>query len=654
MRKYTLLAILMCFSFLAKAQTSSGKHHIKYLDINSGNPDTGVSFIDEDEVVFTSTASDRIINTEKYNPYLDFYKGTVDENGSIVDKKKLGALPNKKISKNAAAFTKDGKTVYFSANKYSKRKSRKPLYQLFKANVDESGNWVDAEKLPFVNKKYSYSNPTVNKDHTRLYFVSDEPSSLGGTDIYYVDINENGTFGKPVNIGNKVNTKGNETTPFIAENNFLYYSSDGRSDSMGGMDIYAVEAFENTVSEPLHLASPINSINDDLAYIINNENKGFFSSNRLQGRGNDDIYSFYIEPDKPKECLQEVVGTIRDKDVESLIVEADINVLSDDGTVLKTLKSDYKGNYKFTLNCNQTYTVVASKPQYSKEEHVVNTANYLDAPPLEVNQFLTKKLKKTVDNKLVVNINPIYFNFDKSNIRQDAKVELDKIVKIMKENPELQIEAASHTDAIGPKYYNQKLSERRAKSTVKYIVSQGIDASRITAKGYGESQPINDCRDGKRCTIQQHRLNRRTEFVIVNKQVLNLPEDNDTTNTAVTTTKVTEKSKDASSEGSIEFINDDKTEEATNTEATNTNVEDGLEEAIDEDKDTNNKEPKTDEDTLINDSSLDNSEIEKTSHNYTKKLHTESAKNAEELIQEIAPEVKKKRYHNSHQSIVTR
>lgn len=649
MRKYTLLAILMCFSFLAKAQNSSGKHHIKYLDINSGNPDTGVSFIDEDEVVFTSTASDRVINTEKYNPLLDFYKGTVDENGSIVDKKKLGALPSKKISKNAATFSNDGKTVYFSANKYAKRKkkSRKPLYQLFKAKVDDSGKWSDAEKLPFVNKKYSYSNPTVNKENTRLYFVSDEPSSLGGTDIYYVDIKEDGTYGKPVNVGSKVNTSGNETTPFIADNNFLYYSSDGRSDSMGGMDVYVVEAFENVVSDPLHLASPINSINDDIGYIINKENKGFFSSNRLQGRGNDDIYSFYIEPDKPKECLQEIVGTVRDKDVESLIVEADINVLSDDGTVLKTLKSDYKGNYKFTLSCNQTYTVVASKSHYSKEEHVVNTANYLDAPPLEVNQFLTKELKKTIDNKLVVNINPIYFNFDKSNIRQDAKVELDKIVKIMKENPELQIEAASHTDAIGPKYYNQKLSERRAKSTVRYIVSQGIDASRITAKGYGESQPINDCRDGKRCTIQQHRLNRRTEFVIVNKQVLNLPEDDDTTNTTVATTKVTEKSKDASNEGSIEFIKE------TTEDITNTSVEDDSEETVEADDDTLDEEPKTDNnDAVLDESALDKTDNQ-TSYNYTKKLNTDSVKNAEELIDEIAPEVKKKKYHNK-QSIVSR
>lgn len=651
MKKYTLLAILMCFSFLAKAQTSSGKHHIKYLDINSGNPDTGVSFVDEDEVVFTSTVSDRVINTEKYNPYLDFYTGTVDENGSIVDKKKLGALPNKKISKNAASFTKDGKTVYFSANKYTKRKkkSRKPLYQLFKAKVDDAGNWVEAEKLSFVNKRYSYSNPTVNKDHTRLYFVSDEPSSLGGTDIYYVDINENGTYGKPVNIGSKVNTSGNETTPFIAENNFLYYSSDGRGDSMGGMDVYAVEAFENTVSEPLHLASPINSINDDIGYIINSENKGFFSSNRLQGRGNDDIYSFYIEPDKPKECLQEIVGTVRDKDVESLIVEADINVLSDDGKVIKTLKSDYKGNYKFTLSCNQTYTVVASKPHYSKEEHVVNTANYLDAPPLEVNQFLTKELKKTIDNKLVVNINPIYFNFDRSNIRQDAKVELDKIVKIMKANPELKIEAASHTDAIGPKYYNQKLSERRAKSTVKYIVSKGIDASRITAKGYGESQPINGCSDNRRCTIKQHRLNRRTEFVIVNKHVLNLPEeDDDTTSTAVATTKVTEKSKDASNEGSIEFIKD------TNGINDNTSVEETTEEAV-ETIDSPVEEPKTiDDEALLDENTVNNTETNQTSYNYTKKINSEnSVQDAEELIEEIAPEIKKKKYHNK-QSIVSR
>lgn len=578
MKKYTLLAILMCFSVVAKAQTSSGKHHIKYLDINSGNPDTGVSFISDNEVVFTTTVSDRVINTEKYNPYLDFYKGTVGEDGAILDKKRLNVINDKKVSKNAASFTKDARTVYFSANKYSKRKTKQPRYELFKATIDQEGTWQNIEKLPFNNRRYSYSYPAVNKDHTRLYFVSNAAPTNGGTDIFYVEINKDGSFGDPVNLGEKINTSGNETTPFIADNNFLYFSSDGRSDSMGGLDVYTVEAFDNTFSDPLHLASPINSINDDLAYIVNTENKGFFSSNRLQGRDNDDIYSFYIEPDKPVECLQEIVGTVRDKETEQLITNAEIIVVDDQGNEIHNLQTDDSGNYRFTLNCRNTFTVTATKIQYDKEEHIVNTANYFDAPPLEVNQSLEKQIQEISEEKTIIKANPIYFRFDKHTISKEATVELDRIVAIMKENPELIIEAASHTDSRGPRAYNQKLSERRAKSTVNYIVSRGVSRDRITAKGYGESQLINNCKDGVRCGIELHKLNRRTEFVIVNKQALNLKSSpkklakNQKTNDVIKTPKVTtappkspvkEGTSNDSSKGEIIFL---PTESSTETE----------------------------------------------------------------------------------------
>lgn len=566
----------MCFSIVAKAQTSSGKHHIKYLDINSGNPDTGVSFINDNQVVFTATVSDRVVNTQKYNPYLDFYKGTVGDDGAILDKERLNVIKDKKVSKNAAAFTRDGKTVYFSANKYSRRKSKTPRYEIFKAQIDDVGNWQNIEKLPFNNRKYSYSYPAVNKDNSRLYFVSNAAPSRGGSDIFYVDIKEDGSFGDPVNLGDKINTSGNETTPFIAENNFLYFSSNGREDSMGGMDVYAVEAFENTFSDPLHLTSPINSINDDLGYIVNTENKGFFSSNRLQGRDNDDIYSFYIEPDKPVECLQEIVGTVRDKETEELITNAVITVVDEEGNEIQNLKTDDAGNYRFTLNCRNTFTVTATKVQYDQEEHIVNTANYFDAPPLEVNQALEKQIKQVSEEKTVIKANPIYFGFDKHNITREAASELDRIVQIMKENPALIIEAASHTDSRGPRSYNQKLSERRAKSTVNYIVSNGISRDRISAKGYGESQLINNCTDGVRCGIEKHKLNRRTEFVIVNKQVLNLPKESKAvaekkkTVKIVSTPKVTsappkspvkEGASNDSSKGEIIFLNEEETPE---------------------------------------------------------------------------------------------
>ncbi len=644
-KKYTLLAIIMCFSLLTKAQTSSGKHHIKFLEINSGNPDIGVSFIDHNKVVFATTTSEKTIDHQKYNPHLDLFTGVMEDDGAIVNKQRMKGINSKRISTTGATFTKNGKKVYFSANKYAKRKTKKVRYEIYQASIDSVGNWYDIKKLPFNKKGYSNNYPAINKENTKLYFVSNRTPSYGGTDIFYVDINSDGSFGEPTNLGAKINTVGNETTPFIAENNFLYFSSDGREDSLGNMDVYASEAFENTVSEPLHLDSPVNSINDDIGYIVNTDNKGYFSSNRLQGQGNDDMYSFYIEPDKPEECLQNIVGTVRDKETETLITDAAITVIDDQGNEIKKLVTDQNGNYNFTLSCRNTYTVVASKLRYTKEEHIVNTANYFNAPALEINQSLIKEIKEVANNKLVINANPIYFGFDKSNITTAAKKELDKIVKIMKENPALNIESASHTDSRGSKAYNQKLSERRAKATVNYIVSKGISRDRITAKGYGESQLLNNCADGVRCGIEKHKLNRRTEFVIINKQALNIPKETKTKVVAkkekaqnIITPKVTtappkgsviEGTSNDSSKGEIIILTNDKGEEKADNDSESTRDEGAIE--IDYEQ-KNDLVENTNNTTLTINKELE--KVDDVAENTIEKAKVESVKDEAEVISE--------------------
>ena len=538
MKNYILTVILAFTSLILQSQTSTGKHHIKYLDINTGNSDYGVDFIDNNKVVFAAATSERVSNSSKYQAHLDLFEGEVGEEGEIINKSRNNGIISKRITKTGATFTSDKKTVYFTAKKYVKRKSRNPVKsEIFKADINESGVWTNIEKLSINKRNYSIENPTLNKEENRVYFSSDLPSTLGGKDIFVSDINEDGTLGEPKNLGDKVNTQKDEITPFIADNNFLYFSSNGREDSIGNFDIYTSEAFENTVSIPLHLDSPINSINDDFAYIVNSD-KGYFSSNRLQGQKNNDIYSFYIEPDKPIVCLQEIVGTVRDKETESLLSEAIIIVIDDKGEEVKTLTTDEKGNYRFSLDCRNTFTIRATKPQYSEEEHIVNTANYLSAPPLEVNQGLAKDLISTENNKVSIKVNPIYFGFDKSNLNSEAKLELDKIVKVMKENSTVIVEAASHTDSRGSAAYNQKLSERRSQSSVDYIISKGIDQSRIISKGYGESQLLNNCSNGVRCTNDQHHFNRRTEFIIINKQVLNKPKPPLSTGKIVSITEV--------------------------------------------------------------------------------------------------------------------
>lgn len=528
---------MAAMSFTISAQTSSGKHHIKYLEINTTQSDYGVAFLDDNKVVFTTPT-----NEESNNSQTELFVGNINEEGEIVDKEPIeGLRPDKKVSKTGITYSHDHKTVYFSAKKHKKRRNKnKP--QLFRANVDSLGNWINIEKLSFNNKNYSAGEPTLSKDGKKLYFASDRPSSIGGTDIFVVKINEDGTYSEPVNLGDKINTSGNEVTPYITDENILFYSSDGREDSYGNLDVYASEIFDNSASEPLHLESPVNSINDDFAYIVNSKNKGgFFSSNRLQGQNNNDIYSFIIEEVKPEKCMQAIAGVVKDKQTLEAIKDAAITLFDNDGNQVQQVLTDKNGEYNFDLDCSQTYTLVASSLYYSKEEHIINTANYNRAPALEANKLLTKMTGAELEEALAaaVNgeqqvkeeakveetaeeiieeaaINNVYFGFDKSNITSESAKELDKLVNIMEKNTSLKVEVSAFTDSRGSSEYNLHLSNRRAKSTIDYLVSKGIERSRLSGKGYGESKMVNKCVNGVQCSEDAHQKNRRTEINFVN------------------------------------------------------------------------------------------------------------------------------------------
>jgi len=599
MKNYILAVILACAAISIQAQTSSGIHHIKYLEINTANSDYSVDFVDEDKVVFATSTAKKIVNNKKFQAHLDLYEGEMTDEGQILNKSRNKGIQTKKIIKTGATFAEDDKVVYFSAKKYTKRKARKTVNSdLYKADINENGEWVNMVKLPFNTKNSTIENPTLSSDGTKLYFSSDLPGTLGGKDIFVVDVNENGTYSTPRNLGDKVNTVKDEITPFIADNNFLYYSSNGKENSLGNFDIYLSEAFENTVSESLHLDSPINSINDDFAYIVKSD-KGYFSSNRLQGQDNNDIYSFYIEPDKPEECFQQVIGTVRDKETEKVLAGATIHVINEAGTQVDALTTDENGNYSYNLGCRDTFTFRAFKKDYSTEEHIINTANYTEAPSLEVNQSLTYNYKELKDNKIVINVNPIYFGFDKWNLNKNATIELDKIVQIMKEDTTLMIESGSHTDSRGTKSYNQILSERRSKAAVDYIISKGIDASRINAKGYGESKLLNNCADGVRCSIEDHKSNRRTEFVIMNKQASNYKRSSvdSVNNTSIVSSKEKPSENSALDDAVIDEVSIPEVEEISETQDT-------LEEAVENENSNNLKQASSFNEHNLKESSL--------------------------------------------------
>ncbi len=526
--KKIITVCLLLISMLIGAQTTPGKHSIRNLNVNTKQADFGVAFLDDNRIIFASPNEKvRIIRqvwNENDQPFLDLFVGDIDSIGQIVNKRSLEGDVNRKAHEAMVTFTKDYKTVYFSANNYnSKDKSIRSKegfdnIQLYKASINGIGEWTNVQKLPFNSDEFQSGLPTLNKEETKLYFISDRPESIGKTDIYVVDINKDGTYGEPKNMGDRINTKEREMFPFISDENILFFSSNGH-EGYGRLDVYASKVFDNSVSIPINLDQPVNSAKDDFAYILDNtQRKGYFSSNRKEGKGDDDIYSFNQDEVVFIDCLQTIKGIVKDKDTQELLPGAMVSILDSEGNQLQiTAAHEDDATYSFDVPCNNVYTLVGTNPGYLKEKIEIKTVNDIDAPALEKNIDLSTEFK-AVGDEVLVNIDKIYFDFDKWNIREDATQQLDKVVDVMKTYPEMKILGTSHTDSRGPASYNMRLSDKRAKSTVDYIISKGIDASRITSQGFGETQLVNDCADGKRCSKDKHQLNRRTQFKVVQEE----------------------------------------------------------------------------------------------------------------------------------------
>lgn len=532
MKKIVLFVIaIFGFIVISYSQTTAGEYKVDNLDINTKYQDFGTTFYGKDKIIFSSSRPKpgTILQSkwkENGQPFLDLYEGTINEDGSISDVKLFSKTLNTKFHEATVSFSPDQKVVYFTRDFFVDKKLQKDdtgvtHLAIMKANVSPDGQWTDIEPLPFNNAAYSCGHPSVNKDGTKLYFTSDMPGTIGGTDIFVVEILPDGTYGVPKNLGKKINTLGKEMFPHIDKEDILYFSSDSRKEGMGGLDVYAVKIYPNAVSDVLHLGAPVNSEQDDFAYILKNDtHEGYFSSNRPGGKGDDDIYHFSSSPPLKIECKQWLNGVTKNKKTGEVLPKALVVLFDDKDNEIGSATSDEKGDFKIEMDCDNAYKVVAAKEKFKKDSYSFTTEEDPDATVnVTLNLEPIPEVVK-VRKKVIVNINPIYFDFDKANIRPDAKIELDKVVAIMQKYPELKIEAGSHTDSRGPAEYNQILSERRAKSTVAYIVSKGIDASRLITKGYGESQLTNHCDGTVKCTEEEHQQNRRTEFVILNPDVL--------------------------------------------------------------------------------------------------------------------------------------
>jgi len=535
--KRGIVLILLFVSFFYGYSQSTANYKIKFLEVNKNNSDYGVAILDENKLIFTSADELEKGAKKNYNPRKELFIGDIDHDGEIINIERVTKKENNKFNTTGIAYTSDFKTVYFSRNKYLRKRSKQKLaknqrLELFKANVDAEGNWVNIERLPFNKDRISTGHPVLSNDNKRLYFVSDRLPSQGKTDIFYVDVLKDGTYGTPQNLGQNVNTPETETTPFLANGNILYFSSNGHKGD-GNLDVYAVELYDDaTTSEVYHLAAPINSINDDYAYIVNKDNnQGFFTSNRLQGKGYNDLYSFVLEEDsRPGKCFISVDGKVKDKDTKDIIPGATVELYNLDGSLVQSATTFDDGTYNFTVSCASEYKLVASNPKYKKDTKIIEILEENYHKALHTNLHLSRIHAKKKEFK---SLQPIYFGFDKAIITDSAAEEMDRIVNVMRENPKLIIEASSFTDSQGSNTYNVRLSQRRAKAAVNYLKSQGIDAQRIRSKGYGEERLVNECVNGVQCDDSKHQMNRRTEFNFVNIQASRSDKPNTITKTTL-------------------------------------------------------------------------------------------------------------------------
>jgi len=508
--------------YLNKIKKQSGNYDIAPAPFNSEVSDFAPSWYGE-TIVFSSARDSGVAtrNIHEWNKgsFLNLYSVAPTDGDSIANTVQFSKRINAKTHESSTAFTNDGTTLYFTRNnsQNGKRFLRDDKgisrLKLMRAELVD-GEWTNIVELPFNNAAYSVAHPALNKTNDTLYFASDMPGSYGESDIFMVSILDDGTYGEPVNLGPEINTEARETFPFIDHRGILYFATDGHP-GLGGLDIFAVLP-KKPDDGVVNLGMPINGTNDDFSFTINSDGKGYFSSNREGGKGADDIYGFMENAPPFFDCTATLVGQTINSETGVVVANAKVVLYGEDNTVLATTESDGNGNYVFDITC-QDQKLMLKGWQVDFEE-AMRPLHYDGTKDLQKIDLMLKPIQIAHvgdDLKKVLQLKPIYFDLNKSKIRPDAEIELQKIVTYMTEYANVKIAIGSHTDSRGSDAFNLSLSEKRAKSTRAYLISKGINAERLTAKGYGETKLINPCSNGVECEDELHETNRRSEFIVI-------------------------------------------------------------------------------------------------------------------------------------------
>ncbi len=504
-------------NYLEVIKANSGRYTIENAGINSESSDYGSALVGN-KLIFASAreGSTGKVFEQTNESFTDLYASEISPNGKLEEPKPFGGKNiNSKFHESTPVFTKDGQTVYFTRNNFldgkkGKNADKVTMLKLYKATL-VGDSWDNVTELPFNSNNYSVAHPALSPDGKTLYFASDMPGTLGQSDLYKVAIKNDGSFGPPVNLGATINTEARESFPFISDDNKLYFASDGRP-GLGGFDVFVSKIEQDgSFKEVQNVAAPINGPQDDFGFIIDSKTgTGFFSSNRAGGKGYDDIYKF-----AETRCNQQVEGVVTDLETNMVLPNAKLSLFNEKFELQKEFTSDAQGHYAFEAECGKTYYVRATAANYVTKESKVATSTITG----KTNQPMA--LEK-VGCQIVIGgdlakcfgIKVIYFDLNKANITKEAAFELEKILDAMKQHPKMKIDVRSHTDSRQSTSYNEALSNKRAKSTIDWLVKNGINANRLTGKGYGESQLVNKCSDGVECSEEEHQANRRSEFIV--------------------------------------------------------------------------------------------------------------------------------------------
>ncbi len=489
-----------------------------------------------DELIFTSSSKPEIYKNNGL-PFLGIVKAPLKNPGEIGNQSIFSsALFKENANDGTPAFTKDGSTVVFARGNTGKSKDPSPDVDLYMSK--KTGNaWSEPERLSISDSLAWDGSPSFSTDERTLYFSSNRRGGKGGVDLYRVPIDNSGRFGRPINLGSTINTPGDELFPYVSANGKLYFSSDGHP-SIGGLDLFVASRNENEIIVE-HLGVPINSIGDDFAISFSDSTQGYISSNRPGGKGDDDIYFFKSTGSEDRwwtTAPPPVIDTLNKKIINYFV---QVKVVDPTGNPIDSVKINVRKNGQ-TLSNEKTNKKgfielidMAENDELvfkcDKEDFITVRSSFSMEGKTIPESLLKKEMTDTTFQVIITmdrpeigkeisklyEINSIYYDLDKADIRPDAAEELDKIVQFLSDNPQMNLELGAHTDARASTGYNLKLSQRRAESAVKYIIRRGIATDRIKPKGYGESQLINECSDGVECPEEMHQQNRRTEFKII-------------------------------------------------------------------------------------------------------------------------------------------